>query len=188
MISGQPSVRGERTLQEAATVNGGNRWLEMRVFEIMGGWVSTVPELDIKLALATQSYHHAWHAELWEDRLPVLAGIDADELTTPASDGFERLIAILAEPGTSTIERLAGMYRVLLPRKISAYRAQQGAASVVAEAATMRALDLVLRDEVADWQEGEALLQSLLSSPAEVTRAAEHQARLESLLVTGAGH
>jgi hypothetical protein len=191
--SGRPPAQGGRTLHEAATVNGANRWLEMRVFEIVGGWVSTVPEVDVKLALATQGYHHAWHAELWEDRLPVLAGINTDELTAPASEGWERLIAILAEPETPTIERLAGLYRVVLPHKISAYRAQRAATDVLAEGATTRALDLVLADEIADWQEGEALLQSRLSSAAEVARAAQHQARLESLLIIGverpgAGH
>lgn len=173
------------TLHEAAVILGSHRWIEMRTFEILGSWVPTLPELDIKLAVAAQSYHHAWHAELWEDRLPVLAGIDPDELTAPATPGLEMLVTALADVTLPTIDKLVGMYRVLLPRKISAYRAHRARTSAVADGAVIRALDLALRDEVADWQEGEGFLQSLLASPSEVKRAAGRQAELESMLIVG---
>jgi hypothetical protein len=42
------------------------------LFEALGGWVATVPELDVKMRLGTHCYHHAWHAELWHKRLPEL--------------------------------------------------------------------------------------------------------------------
>ena len=50
--------------------------------------------------LDAQSMRHAWHAELFADRLPVRAGVDPDALTAPspataallaALDGIEPL-------------------------------------------------------------------------------------------------
>ena len=58
----------------------------MRLFEALGGWVATVPELDVKMRLGTHCYHHAWHAELWHKRLPELREMNPDRLTVPAND------------------------------------------------------------------------------------------------------
>src|SRR3546814_4627208 len=60
------------TVEESARRVGHYKWIEMRLFEVLGGWVATVPELDVKLRLGTHCYHHAWHAELWHKRLPEL--------------------------------------------------------------------------------------------------------------------
>ncbi|HEY4396133.1 MAG TPA: hypothetical protein VGO28_00530, partial [Acidimicrobiia bacterium] len=57
---------------ESARRVGNYKWIEMRLFEALGGWVATVPELDVKLVLGRHCYHHAWHAELWNKRLPEL--------------------------------------------------------------------------------------------------------------------
>ena len=65
-------IPGKFSVEETATRVGHYKWLEMRVFELMGGWVATVPELDIKLRLGTHCYHHAFHSELWHKRLPEL--------------------------------------------------------------------------------------------------------------------
>ena len=53
----------------------------MKLFEALGGWVATVPELDVKMRLGTHCYHHAWHAELWHKRLPELREMNPDRLT-----------------------------------------------------------------------------------------------------------
>ena len=31
----------------------------MKLFEALGGWVATVPELDVKMRFGTHCYHHA---------------------------------------------------------------------------------------------------------------------------------
>ncbi len=63
----------------------------MKLFEVLGGWVATVPELDVKMRLGTHCYHHAWHAELWHKRLPELREMNPDRLTQPAN---EELVAL----------------------------------------------------------------------------------------------
>ncbi len=39
------------SVEESARRVGNYKWAEMRLFEVLGGWVATVPELDVKLVL-----------------------------------------------------------------------------------------------------------------------------------------
>jgi len=76
---------GSFTVEESARRVGHYKWIEMRLFEALGGWVATVPELDVKLRLGTHCYHHAWHAELWHKRLPELREMNPDRSSLPSS-------------------------------------------------------------------------------------------------------
>jgi hypothetical protein len=180
---------GRFNVEETARRVGHYKWVEMRLFEILGGWVATVPELDVKLRLGTHCYHHAWHAELWHKRLPELREMNPERLTQPANETVVALLDAIAEPEApeETIEKLTGVYRVLLPRKIAAYTYHLNVTSSITDAPTIRSLRFALQDELADWQDGEMLLQSLLATPDEVGRAAAHQRRLEELAVAAGG-
>ncbi|MFM7270987.1 MAG: hypothetical protein ACKO2C_05065 [Actinomycetes bacterium] len=175
-------------VEESARRVGAYAWLEMRLFEALGGWIATVPELDVKLVLGRHCYHHAWHAEQFQQRLPELREMNPDRLTLPAA-GIEAFAAALTEPEgpDRTIEKLVGVFRVLLPRKIAAYTYHRNGTSTITDAPTIRTLDFVLQDELADWREGEMLLQSLISTPAEVERAARRAAELEAIVSAAGG-
>lgn len=187
------------TLEASARRIGRYRWIEMRLFETLGGWVSGVPELDAKALLAAHSRHHGWHAELWHDLLPVPPAIEgepadtgasAEEWTPPSDD--ERLAAFaaaLAEPQAPelTVDKLVGVYRVALPHTIAAYTRHLRAASPVTDGPTIRTLRLVLSDELDHWRDGEMLVQSLVVEPGLLDRAAGHQALLEKLLMMAGG-
>jgi hypothetical protein len=186
-------------LDASALRIGRYRWIEMRLFEALGGWVTGVPELDAKALLATHSRHHGWHAELWRDLLPVLpatdggragAGTPVDEWAPPPSDEqLATFAAALTEPQALelTVEKLVGVYRVVLPHTIAAYTRHLRAASPVTDGPTIRALRLVLSDELDHWRDGEMLVQSLVVEPGILERAAAHQLRLEKLLVAAGG-
>jgi hypothetical protein len=180
---------GSFTVEETARRVGNYKWIELRLFEALGGWVATVPELDVKLKLGTHCYKHAWHAELWHKRLPELREMNPDRLTVPANDGVVALLDAVTAPESpgETIEKLVGVYRVLIPRKIAAYTFHLNNTSSVTDAPTIRSLKFVLGDELEDWREGEMLLQSLIATDDDVRRAAEHQARLEALAVQAGG-
>ena len=94
-----------------------------------------------------------------------------------------------AEPEAAdlTIEKLVGVYRVLLPRKVAAYPYHLAATSQITDAPTIRSLGFILDDETTDWREGEMLLQSLIETDEEVARAARRQAELESLITRAGG-
>ncbi len=177
------------TVEESARRVGNYRWAEMKLFEVLGGWIATVPELDVKLVLGRHCYHHAWHAELWTKRLPELREMNVERMTKPANDAFERFMEAIREPEAPelTIEKLVGVYRVLIPRFIAAYTYHAAATSSITDAPTIRSLNHALADEYEGWREGEMLIQSLLDSADKVERAVARQRTLELMLVEAGG-
>jgi hypothetical protein len=179
---------GSFTVDETARRVGHYKWVEMKLFEALGGWIATVPELDVKMRLGTHCYHHAWHADLWNKRLPELREMNTERLTVPP-EGMEAFIAAMTEPEDQdqTIEKLVGVYRVLIPHKIAAYTFHLNNTSTITDAPTIRSLKFALQDEFEDWRDGEMLIQSLIDTDAEVDRASAHQSRLEKLMLAAGG-
>jgi hypothetical protein len=179
---------GSFTVDETARRVGHYKWTEMKLFEALGGWIATVPELDVKMRLGTHCYHHAWHADLWNKRLPELREMNTERLTLPA-DGMEAFFAAMTEPEDQdqTIEKLVGVYRVLIPHIISAYTFHLNNTSTITDAPTIRSLKFAIADEFEDWRDGEMIIQSLLETDEEVERAAAHQVKLEKLLLAAGG-
>ncbi|MGB5758254.1 MAG: hypothetical protein WBM50_15155 [Acidimicrobiales bacterium] len=182
-------IPGRFSVEETAVRVGNYKWIEMRIFELMGGWVATVPELDIKLRLGTHCYHHAFHSELWHKRLPELREMNPERLTQPPNEEMEAFVTALGEPESAdrTIEKMVGLYRVLLPHLIAAYTYHLNNTSQITDAPTIRSIDFCLQDDLEEWREGEMIIQSLIESPDEVDRAAAHQAKLEKLMVAAGG-
>ncbi|MBA2624192.1 MAG: hypothetical protein H0U89_01060 [Acidimicrobiia bacterium] len=176
-------------VEDTARRVGHYKWIEMKLFEALGGWIATVPELDIKMRLGTHCYHHAWHADLWNKRLPELREMNPDRLTVPANDELVTFVDALTEPEAPelTLEKLVGVYRVLIPHKVAAYTYHRNGTSRITDAPTIRSLTFILQDEQEDWREGEMLIQSLIETPEDVDRAAAHQARLEKLVLAAGG-
>src|SRR6266513_1444907 len=180
---------GTFTVEDTAKRVGHYKWVEMRLFEALGGWVATVPELDVKTRLGTHCYKHAWHAELWHKRLPELREMNQDRLTEPPNKELVAFVDAMTEHEApeETIEKLVGVYRVLIPHKIAAYTFHLNNTSTITDAPTIRSLKFALQDEFEDWRDGEMLIQSLIDSDEEVDRAASHQARLEKLMLAAGG-
>lgn len=168
---------------------GAYAWVESRLFEALGAWALDVDDPEGKQGLAAHAREHAWHAELWHERLPTTAGMAPETLTAPANDGVAAALAAMADPQGEgrDVERLVGAYRVVLPRLIVAYSTHLGATQAVSDGPVVRALRLVLRDELEEWARGESLVQSLLGTEEDVRRAASAQARLEWTFASGGG-
>jgi hypothetical protein len=154
------SVAGAETLEESGRRIGHHAWIELQLFEALGAWVTDVPELEAKAVVATQSYHHAWHAELWHGLLPSVPHLHAPDLVVPADPTTAAQIDSLGA-ATGTVERLALLYEDVLPGLIAAYTDHLGRTTPVTDGPTIRALRLVLADEEEDARTGEALLRSL---------------------------
>jgi hypothetical protein len=182
-------VPGLFDVESAARRLGHYKWFEMRLFEVLGRWTALTPEHDVKARLGRNSAHHAWHAELFHRRLPELADLHPAGLTVPPNEAMAEFVEALSAPTDpgSTLERLVGVYRVAVPWAASAYTFHLHRASGVADAPTMRSLELVLTDLTADVRDGEMLVQSFLIGPDDVDRAVEHQRALERLMVATGG-
>jgi len=180
---------GSFTVEETAKRVGHYKWIEMRIFEVMGGWVATVPELDVKLRLGTHTYHHAFHSELWHKRLPELREMNPERLTQPPNAEMEAFVEAMSTPEAAgqTIEKLVGLYRVLLPHLIAAYTYHLNNTSQITDAPTIRSINFCLLDDMEEWREGEMILQSLITSDEAVERATTHQAALTKLMVAAGG-
>jgi hypothetical protein len=194
-------------LGRTAELVGEYRWIESALFRLLGAWVADMPVAAVQVHLDAQGMRHAWHAELLGDRLPVLAGVDPDVLTRP-SPATTALFAALEGvevpvegPGSSwppadrdraprpgALPRLAGLYRVVLPRMVTTYTRHLRVVAPVADAPLQRALRLVLRDEVEDWLAGERLVQRLVTRPHDVAAVYEFQQLLESVAVGAGAH
>jgi hypothetical protein len=180
---------GTFDVAESAKRIGHYKWIEMKLFEALGGWVATVPELDVKMRLGTHCYHHAWHADLWHKRLPELREMNPDRLTVPPNDAMVRFVEAMTEPEMAehTIEKLVGVFRVLIPAKVAAYTYHMNNTSQITDAPTIRSLNHILQDEMNDWREGEMIIQSLIETDAEVDRAVAHQRRLQKIMLEAGG-
>ena len=53
-------IPGIFDVEESARRVGNYKWVEMRLFEVLGGWVATVPELDVTLLYLVGVAFAAW--------------------------------------------------------------------------------------------------------------------------------
>src|SRR5437868_15439472 len=113
---------GSFNVDETARRVGHYKWVEMRLFEALGGWVATVPELDVKMRLGTHCYKHAWHADLWHKRLPELREMNPERLSVPANDERVTFVDAMTEPegAEQTLQKLMGTHRARLHHTLSA--------------------------------------------------------------------
>jgi hypothetical protein len=176
------------TIGESAALAGAWAWAEVSLYEVVGGWVRSTAHPSAKVYFDACSQHHAWRAQLWQERLParlVATRAGAADLSKPFSDEAGQVMKALSCL-EGEVERLAGYCRVVLPRTVVAYRAWQSRCSDASDRPVARALGFAADDAIADWERGTALLIELLeiaNSPDAVGRAAEASSEVERLLV-----
>ena len=90
------SGRSALPLDVQARLVGSYQWVERRLFEVLGAWVASEPVSEARVLFDVYSQQHAWHAELFADRLPALDSVDPDSLVLPPSAEVDRMLATLA--------------------------------------------------------------------------------------------
>ncbi len=176
------------TLEESAELVGRYCFFERRLFEILGSWSTGLAEPAVQVHLDRISRHHAWHAELFGERLPVIGEVAAETWVRPDETTIQALSSSLASLEIDSSRHAAlrcvgALYRVVVPRIVATYDRHFSATASVCDGPLQRAFDLVLRDEVRDWRAGEALLQDLITGPDDVAVVAQVAHRLESQIV-----
>ncbi|HXR22858.1 MAG TPA: hypothetical protein VN786_09900 [Acidimicrobiales bacterium] len=176
------------TIEESATLAGAWAWAETSLYEVVGGWARSTTRPSTKVYFDACSQHHAWRAQLWQERLParlVATRSGASDLLKPLSDGAAQVMKALSCV-EGDVGRLAGYCRVVLPRTVVAYRAWQRRCTDASDRPVARALGFATDDALADWERGSALLVDLLdnaSAADAVDRSAEATREVERVLV-----
>lgn len=179
---------GEWTVEESVERIVNYKWAEQHISAAMGGWVATIPELDVKAMFGPHCYQHAWHADLWRTRLPELRESN-EHRAEPANADFAEFMEELTSPddADATIEKLVGIYRVLVPHLLATYSFHQRVTSDIVDAPTVRLLKFMIDDDVEQLITGEMMIQDLARSPKLRTRAGKWQLHLDVMLAKSGG-
>jgi hypothetical protein len=125
---------------------------------------------------------------LWRLRLPELREANEDR-AEPANEDFQRFMQELTSPNDAdlTIEKLVGIYRVLVPHLLAVYTFHQRVTSDIVDAPTVRILKFMLDDDHEQFVQGEMLIQDLARTPELRERAGKWQTHLDVLLAKSGG-
>jgi hypothetical protein len=162
--------------------------VEERAAALLEAFAGTIDSDHGRTTLARHARHHAFHGELLRSRVADASGSAGDAVEDADVAAF--LDAVAAPTGAdSAIELLTGVYRVLLPRAITAYTYFLRALGGDASDSDQRWYDMILKDSFDAIRDGELLLQSLLGEGGEsaVQRSADRKAELEKLMVKTGG-
>lgn len=179
---------GEWSVEESVERIVHYKWAEQHLSAALGGWVATIPELDVKAMLGPHCYQHAWHADLWRQRLPELREANEDR-AEPPNDAFAEFMTELTSPEDpdATIEKLVGVYRVLVPHLLATYSFHQRVTSDIVDAPTVRILKFMIDDDIEQVICGEMMIEDLARTPKLRTRAGKWQTHLDVLLAKSGG-
>ncbi|MGH9165379.1 MAG: hypothetical protein ACRDZW_07710 [Acidimicrobiales bacterium] len=144
---------GERSvdLADLAGMVAGYRQVELDVFGLLCRWSREAPEPEVKVLLSVHGRVHGEHAMVWEALLASVA-----PGPPPAFGAWE---SMAVRQGSA--ERIAGIYRVLLPALVAGYRRWEARLPGVSGAAVARALRRMTAEDGAQVAEGERLLGTL---------------------------
>lgn len=203
------------SIEASARRLGHYAWAETRLFEVLGNlaaagsaaagsghaWpVHAGPDLArFRLACLAHARHHAWHADLWRQRLPLVPGLGADVVVVAPNAEvvalFDELDRAAAEPtedaesteGAGPLVAAVGVFRVILPWLADTHQAHLASARRVSDGPVLRALELVVADHAQHRRQGAALLGSLTwSSREDLARPGALQTGMEARWAAGA--
>jgi hypothetical protein len=104
------------------------------LFEQLGGWVVDTPEPALQRLFAEASHLHAWHAELWAQRAPVIPPVELDTS-----------VAAAPTADVAASERAATYHRALA-RLLDDLRALRGRVDDLLDPSTVRTASLATAD------------------------------------------
>jgi hypothetical protein len=180
-------LAGHFSVDDSARRIRNYRYAEERMLRALGGWIALTPELPAKLLFGRHVWDCAQHADLWGRRLPELRA--AAQQSEPANDRVAKFVDLLesVERPRETLERVAGVYRVLKPHLVTVYARHLAHANPVYEPPTRRILERCLEEERRHAAAGAIVLARLTRDDATRERQAVWEQRLLALLAEAGG-
>jgi bacterioferritin (cytochrome b1) len=159
-------------------------YAELRLVEAQAGWIAYVPLAELKIELGYQLYEDACHVDAMYHRLPELGAFDNP--IQPPNEAFVRFCNELTNT-EDLIERLVGLYWVLRPHLVTAYRKHIDGADSVTDYPTVRILERALADHerFAAW--GNLAIRHFAHTAEAYQRAEEWRDHLLALLNAAGG-
>ncbi|HEV8586331.1 MAG TPA: hypothetical protein VGT02_15300 [Methylomirabilota bacterium] len=182
-----PSLAGHFSVDDSARRIRNYRYAEERMMRGLGGWIALTPELPAKLLFGRHVWDCAQHADLWGRRLPELR--TAAQESEPANDAMVAFMDALESPEgpRQTLERIAGVYRVLKPHLVTVYARHLASTNAVYEPPTRRILARCLEEERRHAAAGAVVLDRLTRDAAARGRVADWERRLLEALEKAGG-
>jgi hypothetical protein len=160
-------------------------FVERRLMEIEVAHLCAVPEWEVKCALSLHAWLDAEHATSFRHRVAEMREppLHLDEV--PDRDLGTLLDETLR--AHDSVELLVGLYRVIRPTLIEAYRRHLAESNPLADHPTRRLLRIAVmeEEEMVEW--GEAALAALLTTPEAEEHARAWRRHLEAYLHAAGG-
>ena len=163
------------------------RYAEEWMMLLMGGWLATVPEVPVKTGLGKIIWEVAQLADAFGRRLPELrCGRKAVAASEAPNQAFADFVEAVCEPEAPdlTIEKLAGVFDVLVPHLVDVYEATIRETDPITDAPTIELLSDALRRHREHRAWADAVFEALCADDAtrgrRKARAEALQARLET--------
>ena len=131
-------------ITEAARRLGALAWTEQQLFEVVGGWVASTPQPDVKLLFARASRHHGDHALALAALLPDTRDHDPVVLVAPGDDDPSEDLR-----GDTTGARLDALL-VVLSSQVEAIGGFLTDAAPVRDGPALRVAGLVVAEDQAE--------------------------------------
>ena len=176
----------EATARRVRNFRYAEEWLMM----MMGGWVATIPEIPVKTGLGKVIWESAQAADAFGKRLPELrCGRKATDASEASNDGFAAFIQALQEPERPdlTIEKLTGVFDVLLPHLIEIYELHRRETDQIADAPTIEILEEIVRKKQRHVSWGQEVLDTLCQSEEQRERRRARGDELRAQLANSGG-
>ncbi|MBW3623170.1 MAG: hypothetical protein KY468_07135 [Armatimonadetes bacterium] len=160
-------------------------YVETRLYEISAAFLNPTPEWEVKCALSMHLYLDGEHSQALRKRV--------SELRRPPlyldKCPDERLEALMEEAlrAKDTIELLTGVYRVIRPALLDAYRRHMEETNPVFDHPTCRLLRIAIQEEEEMIAWGEAALKTLASDEKARATAEVWESHLSAYLRAAGG-
>ncbi len=160
-------------------------YIERRMMDIAIAHLCATPEWEVKCALSLHCWLDAEHATVFRERVAEMREppLHLDAVPDGALGAFldEALFA------QDTVELLVGLYKVIKPALVSAYRRHLAETNPLADQPTCRHLRWLLTEEQDMIAWGDAALAALTTDAALAERAASWAAHLDAYLHAAGG-
>jgi hypothetical protein len=189
------SLHGRYDVESTARRVRNFRYAEEWLMMLYGGWIATIPEVPVKTGLGKITWETAQAADALGKRLPELrCGRKAVDASESPNEGFAAFVLAIGEPESPdlTVEKLAGVFDVLLPHLIDVYERTARATDQIADAPTIELLEDIVRKTRRHVAWGQEVLDRLCDTDGARERRRARGAALRERLakcggVTGEG-